>query len=91
MLQSRRGWSGAKLADRLGVTGRSVRRDIERLRELGYLVHASNGHSGGYRGPAFLGHASPRTPLIALVTYDGRLGHAAEALRMTVIAPGIQP
>ena len=35
LLQSRRGWSGKELAERLGVTTRSVRRDVERLRELG--------------------------------------------------------
>ena len=37
------------LAERLGVTGRSVRRDVERLRDLGYPVHASKGHGGGYQ------------------------------------------
>ena len=41
LLQSRRVWSGEQLAERLGVTGRSVRRDVERLRDLGYPVHAS--------------------------------------------------
>jgi biotin operon repressor len=47
LLQSRRVWSGEELADRLGVTTRSVRRDVDRLRELGDPVHASNGHGGG--------------------------------------------
>ena len=41
LLQARRVWTGQELADRLGVTARSVRRDIERLRDLGYPVHAS--------------------------------------------------
>ncbi len=49
LLQSRPTWSGAELADRLGVTGRSVRRDIERLRELGYPVRAAPGVGGGYQ------------------------------------------
>jgi predicted DNA-binding transcriptional regulator YafY len=49
LLQSRRVWSGDDLAVRLGVTTRSVRRDIERLLELGYPVHASKGHGGGYQ------------------------------------------
>ncbi|MBU8825462.1 helix-turn-helix transcriptional regulator [Mycolicibacterium goodii] len=49
LLQSRRVWTGDELAERLGVTGRSVRRDIERLRELGYPVHASRGQGGGYQ------------------------------------------
>lgn len=49
LLQSRRGWTGEELADRLGVTTRSVRRDVDRLRELGYPVHATPGHGGGYQ------------------------------------------
>ncbi|MDX8035446.1 transcriptional regulator [Lentzea sp. BCCO 10_0856] len=53
LLQSRREWSGSELADRLGVTARTVRRDIDKLRDLDYPVHASMGTSGGgYRlGP----------------------------------------
>jgi predicted DNA-binding transcriptional regulator YafY len=49
VLQSRRDWSGADLADRLGVTTRTVRNDVERLRILGYRVHSSTGTTGGYR------------------------------------------
>ena len=49
LLQSRRVWSGEELADRLEVTTRSVRRDVERLRDLGYPVLASKGHGGGYQ------------------------------------------
>ena len=49
LLQSRRVWSGEELAERLGVTTRSVRRDVDRLRDLGYPVHASTGHGGGYQ------------------------------------------
>ncbi|MFV8132843.1 helix-turn-helix transcriptional regulator [Streptomyces syringium] len=49
LLQTRREWSGADLADRLSVTVRTVRRDIDRLRELGYPVDSARGHSGGYR------------------------------------------
>lgn len=49
LLQVRRDWSGADLADRLGVTTRTVRNDIERLRILGYRVHSSTGTAGGYR------------------------------------------
>nr|BFF04487.1 YafY family protein [Streptoalloteichus tenebrarius] len=49
LLQSRREWSGAELAERLGVTDRTVRRDVDRLRELGYPVDASPGTGGGYR------------------------------------------
>jgi predicted DNA-binding transcriptional regulator YafY len=49
LLQSRRDWSGAELAERLDVTSRTVRNDIERLRILGYQVHSSTGITGGYR------------------------------------------
>ncbi|MGK8507902.1 helix-turn-helix transcriptional regulator [Nocardia asiatica] len=49
LLQTRREWSGPELAARLGVTVRTVRRDVERLRELGYPVIASLGAIGGYR------------------------------------------
>ena len=49
LLQSRRVWRGAELARRLEVTERTLRRDVERLRDLGYPVEAAPGISGGYR------------------------------------------
>jgi predicted DNA-binding transcriptional regulator YafY len=49
LLQSRRYWSGAELSERIGVDARTVRRDIDRLRELGYAVDASPGLGGGYQ------------------------------------------
>jgi biotin operon repressor len=49
LLQTHRQWSGAELRGRLGVTERTLRRDIERLRELGYEVAATRGVAGGYR------------------------------------------
>ena len=49
LLQARRDWPGPALADRLGVSGRTVRRDVERLRALGYPVDALSGPAGGYR------------------------------------------
>ncbi|SDT15078.1 Predicted DNA-binding transcriptional regulator YafY, contains an HTH and WYL domains [Nocardioides scoriae] len=49
LLQSRPVWSGAELAERLGVTTRSIRRDAGRLRSLGYPVEATHGSGGGYR------------------------------------------
>ncbi|WP_433338758.1 helix-turn-helix transcriptional regulator [Spirillospora sp. CA-294931] len=49
LLQTRREWTGPELAGRLEVSGRTVRRDIERLRELGYPVRATLGAVGGYR------------------------------------------
>ncbi|WP_037062555.1 helix-turn-helix transcriptional regulator [Pseudonocardia acaciae] len=48
LLTTRRSWRGEELAERLGVTDRTVRRDVERLRELGYPVHAVPGPTGGY-------------------------------------------
>lgn len=49
MLQTYKFWSGAELAERLGVTDRTLRRDIDRLRGLGYPVDSSPGATGGYR------------------------------------------
>ncbi|MEU7872627.1 YafY family protein [Dactylosporangium sp. NPDC049140] len=49
LLQTPRLWSGSELAQRLGVSGRTVRRDIDRLREMGYPVYAEQGGLGGYR------------------------------------------
>jgi predicted DNA-binding transcriptional regulator YafY len=49
LLQARRDWPGLELADRLEVSGRTVRRDVERLRDLGYPVESFTGPGGGYR------------------------------------------
>src|SRR5436305_6958567 len=49
LLQGRRDWPGAELAERLEVSGRTIRRDIERLRGLGYPVESLTGPAGGYR------------------------------------------
>lgn len=49
LLQTRRDWPGAVLAERLDTSPRTVRRDIERLRELGYRIEATSGPDGGYR------------------------------------------
>ena len=60
LLQARRDWTGTELADRLGVTTRTVRNDVERLRELGYPVDARPGVAGGYR----LGAGGALPPLL---------------------------
>ncbi|MGQ5264713.1 helix-turn-helix transcriptional regulator [Micromonospora sp. ZYX-F-536] len=49
LLQARRDWPGALLAERLAVSPRTVRRDVDRLRELGYPIRATKGPDGGYR------------------------------------------
>jgi predicted DNA-binding transcriptional regulator YafY len=49
LLQTHRHWPGSELAGRLGVTERTVRRDVERLRELGYRIESVPGAAGGYR------------------------------------------
>ncbi|MFJ2958824.1 helix-turn-helix transcriptional regulator [Streptomyces sp. NPDC087270] len=60
LLQSRRDWTGPELAERLEITARTVRRDVERLRALGYPVHATPGTAGGYR----LGAGAALPPLL---------------------------
>jgi predicted DNA-binding transcriptional regulator YafY len=49
LLQARRDWPGGELADRLEVSRRTIRRDVERLRDLGYPVESLTGPAGGYR------------------------------------------
>ncbi|MFE7412546.1 helix-turn-helix transcriptional regulator [Streptomyces laurentii] len=49
LLQTPREWPGSELADRLDVSPRTIRRDIDRLRDLGYPVEATKGALGGYR------------------------------------------
>jgi predicted DNA-binding transcriptional regulator YafY len=60
LLQTRRFWSGAELAERLEVTERTVRRDVDRLRSLGYPVDATSGVAGGYQ----LGAGASLPPLL---------------------------
>src|SRR4051794_22457274 len=49
LLQTPRDWPGSELAERLRVSPRTIRRDVDRLRELGYPVQATMGAVGGYR------------------------------------------
>jgi predicted DNA-binding transcriptional regulator YafY len=59
LLQARSEWTGRELAERLETTARTLRRDVERLRSLGYEVHSSPGAEGGYR----LGTGTAMPPL----------------------------
>lgn len=60
LLQVRQEWRGDVLADRLHVSPRTVRRDVDRLRELGYRIESVSGPAGGYR----LGSGSELPPLL---------------------------
>ncbi len=60
LLQMARDWTGAELAERLEVSPRTIRNDVERLRALGYPVHATRGSVGGYR----LGAGARLPPLL---------------------------
>lgn len=60
LLQRRHRWTGQELADRLEISERTLRRDVDRLRELGYPVHASRGIDGGYQ----LGTGTKLPPLL---------------------------
>src|SRR3954447_16847653 len=60
LLQQRREWSGPELAGRLEVGPRTIRRDVEKLRDLGYPIEAAPGIAGGYR----LGPGAQMPPLL---------------------------
>ena len=60
LFQGRRYWSGSDLASRLEVTSRTLRRDVDKLRTLGYPIHSTSGAEGGYQ----LGAGSTMPPLL---------------------------
>ncbi|MFI6980947.1 WYL domain-containing protein [Embleya sp. NPDC050154] len=87
LLQQRRAWSGPELADRLGVTARTVRRDVERLRSLGYPVHAGQGVGGGYQlgtgkdlPPLLLDDEEAIATVVSLIAGAGGAGRAGGAV-----------
>jgi predicted DNA-binding transcriptional regulator YafY len=80
LLQSRRHWSGPDLADRLGVSVRTLRRDVERLRDLGYPVDARRGVDGGYA-------LAPGAALPPLVLDDDEAVALAVGLQQAATAP----
>src|SRR5271166_4660931 len=60
LFQARRYWSGAELSERLEVTARTLRRDVDKLRSLGYPVNSTSGTAGGYQ----LGAGATLPPLL---------------------------
>jgi len=60
LFQAQRAWTGAELARRLEITERTLRRDVDRLRSLGYTVDSTSGVAGGYR----LGAGTSLPPLL---------------------------
>jgi predicted DNA-binding transcriptional regulator YafY len=82
LLQTRRDWPAAVLAERLQVSTRTVRRDVDRLRELGYPIQTLKGPDGGYR----LGAGTELPPLL----FDDEQAVAlAVALRSAIADSGI--
>ncbi len=83
LLQARREWPGSELADRLEVSHRTIRRDVERLRELGYTVNATRGVAGGYQLQA-------GTDLPPLLLDDGEAVAIAVGLRTAATSGSVE-
>lgn len=83
LLQTRRSWAGAELADRIDVGERTLRKDIERLRELGYPIDSVRGPAGGYR----LGDHGRLPPLLLS---DDEAVAVAVGLGVVTTVPGIE-
>ncbi len=81
LLQSRRDWPGTLLAERLGISLRTVRRDVDRLREIGYPIAAVKGPDGGYR-------LSAGTELPPLLFDDEQAVAITIALQVAATTPG---
>ena len=84
LLQTRRDWPGSVLAERLNISHRTVRRDVDRLREMGYSIHATMGADGGYR----LDAGSELPPL--LFDDDQMIALAVSLQAATVTGVGIE-
>lgn len=82
LLQARPRWTGAELAERLGTTERTVRRDVSRLRDLGYPVDADVGPAGGYQ----LGQGGALPPLLLA---DDEAVAVAVGLRVAAAGVGV--
>ncbi|MGW4523613.1 helix-turn-helix transcriptional regulator [Amycolatopsis sp. NPDC004378] len=82
LLQARRDWPGPLLAERLEVSARTVRRDVDRLRELGYPIATTKGPDGGYR----LGAGTELPPLL----FDDEQAVALAVALRTATGAGIE-
>jgi predicted DNA-binding transcriptional regulator YafY len=99
LLQARRDWPGHTLAERLEVSARTVRRDVDRLRELGYPVLATKGPDGGYRldagtqlPPLLFDEEQAVAIAVALQTATGSVDGIAEpALRALATVRQVMP
>lgn len=87
LLQSQRYWPGPELADRLDVSVRTLRRDVDRLRELGYPVRAARGVDGGYQLAA-----GASLPPLALDDEEAvALAVGLQAATASTVAPVAEP
>jgi predicted DNA-binding transcriptional regulator YafY len=104
LLQLRRYWRGPELADRLSVSARTLRRDVERLRGLGYVIESTPSHAGGYQltsGPTLPPMAFTDDEAVALamglrdVAHGGDPDTAAASLHalaklVAILPPGVR-
>ncbi|AKU15452.1 helix-turn-helix transcriptional regulator [Luteipulveratus mongoliensis] len=92
LLQSRPMWSGPELVDQLGISARTLRYDVAKLRELGYPVNAAPGTAGGYRlsagttlPPLQLDDDEAVATALALRTATGSSGDLGEAAATALV------
>ncbi|MDE3204398.1 MAG: YafY family transcriptional regulator [Acidobacteriota bacterium] len=86
LLQKRPSWTGAELADALAVDSRTVRRDVNRLRDLGYEISAAPGSSGGYR----LGVVREQVPPLLLDDEEATAVAVVLGVMASVAVPGVE-
>ncbi len=100
LLPTRRSWTGEELAERLSVTTRTVRNDVERLRDAGYAIDSTSGVAGGYRlasgtelPPLLLDHDEATVVALALrrLTAGGGAGIEEASLRTLVKIEQVMP